>query len=318
MGSLTTCSHIYRQLTRTFYVPATTSKIFYSTKKIPEDEIVKDDDSVDLKNLMIDNEVDEAERAARIAKLRNKSRLLPQDRRRALGQKPYDEPHSWVHLTLSYQRKMYARFGESSGVDPRLLFETPEERADREEYERVAFPHTVPEMMATHEQQEAEKEKAVRLREEQIAKNLSKLDKWKEDLEQRLAKKEAEARAAKEKRERMIEDIRRQFGFRLDPRGAKFKELVDQKEQEEAKARKKLKKQRRQEQLLEKLKQDTAQLTEEETQKTKQADKRTKNKNNEKIDVETEESSSNDGTDEKAGNDSDSDDEKDTKKKKGK
>lgn len=317
MSSLTICSQIYRQLTRKILLPAPTS-IRFSTKKIPDDEIIPDDEGVDLSKLLVEDVENDAERAERVEKLRNKSRLNSQHRNRVLGKQPYEEPQSWVHLTLSYQRKLYGRFGEASGVDPRLLFETPDEKFNRNEYERVAYPYTVPEMIAMHKKQEAEKEMKIRLRDEQIAKNLTKLDKWKEDLENRLAKKEADARAAKDKRERMIEDIRRQFGIRLDPRGEKFKELLEQKELEEAKARKKLKKQRRQELLLEQLKEDTAQTVEEEL-KRQQTELNAKKAVATEADADADEGSSSDSESEtKAGDDSDSDDEKDDKKKKGK
>lgn len=317
MSSLTICSQIYRQLARKILIPTTSTSIAnYATKKIPDDEIIQDDEGVDLKTLLIEDTENDAERVARIEKLRNKSRLLSQHRNRVLDKQPYEEPQSWVHLTLSYKRKMYGRFGEASGIDPRLLFETPDEKLDREEYERVAHPYTLPEMIAIHKQQVNDKETKIRAREEQIAKNLSKLDKWKVDLENRLAKKEADARAAKDRRERMIEDIRRQFGIRLDPRGEKFKALIEQKELEAAKARKKMKKTRRQELLLEKLKQDTAKTAEEELKK-QQAESNAKKVI--KADDGADEGTSSDSDSEtKAGNDSDSDDEKDKKKKKGK
>lgn len=220
-----------------------------SDKDVRTDE---DEDKVNVADYIIDDEETE-NRAAYIEKIRNRSGLRDKDRRRLLDRVPYDEPQSWIHLTLEYQRKMYGRYGATSGVDPRLLFQTPEELADRAEYERVAHPKTLQQMVAEEMAAADAKVASTRKREEDIAKKLAKLDQWTNELNARVAKKEADARAAKEKRERLIEEVRRQFGFRLDHRDPRFQELLDQKEAEDKKASKALKKQKKQEIALKKL-----------------------------------------------------------------
>lgn len=90
----------------------------------------------------------DAERLAHeqhVERLRNKSRLLPQHRRMLNAQLPYAEPQSWIHTTVKYQRMQFGRHGVAA-VDPRLCFPTPTERATRAEWERVAFPQTLPEV----------------------------------------------------------------------------------------------------------------------------------------------------------------------------
>lgn len=97
-----------------------------------------------------------------VERLRNKSRLLPQHRRQLSGQRPYaaDGPQSWIHTTVKYQRMQFGRYGAGgaagaaageageAGVDARLCWPTVGERATRAEWERVAFPHTLPEVSA--------------------------------------------------------------------------------------------------------------------------------------------------------------------------
>lgn len=249
-------STFFRQLVRQPSLRVVTAK--YSSKSTdPTDkEIHKEDDEkeVNVAEYIIDDEEME-NRAAYIAKIRNKSGLLQSDRRRVMHQMPYDEPQSWVHLTVAYKRKLYARHGAASGVDPRIMFPSPEDLTDRAEYERVAHPKTLQQMVA-EERAVAEAKKSAKLkREEDIAKKLTKLDQWTNELNARVAKKESDARAAKEKRERLIEDVRRQFGFRLDHRDPRFQELVEQKELEDKKASKALKKQKKQEIALKKLQQ---------------------------------------------------------------
>jgi Growth arrest and DNA-damage-inducible proteins-interacting protein 1 len=71
-------------------------------------------DVIDSQDEVIDQEAEQA----RIDMLRNKSGLLPQHRNMVHGKVPYASAESWVHTTLKYQRKMYAKFGSKSNVDP--------------------------------------------------------------------------------------------------------------------------------------------------------------------------------------------------------
>lgn len=250
-------SSLFRQLMRQPSLRTVTVNKYSSKSAGPADtEIIKDDDEkeVNVAEYIIDDEETES-RAAYITKIRNKSGLSDAHRRRLLNQLPYEEPQSWVHKTVAYRQRMYGRYGAASGVDPRIMFPTSEDLADRDEYERVAYPKTLHEMVA-EEKAIAEAKKAAKLkREDDIAKKLLKLDQWTKELNVRVAKKEADARTAKEKRERLIEEVRRQFGFRLDHRDPRFNELLEQKEVEDKKANKALKKQKKQELALKRLQQ---------------------------------------------------------------
>lgn len=197
---------------------------------------------------------DERETARQlIESKRNKSRLQPQHRRILNDTKPYDESTSWAHNTVKYQRMLFGKYGQASGVDPRICFPTATEKLIKEEYDRIAHPRSIQEMrQIITEQRQNEKEEIVR-REEQIEKKLAKLDAWKKELTEKVAKREAEARAAKEKKERLVEEVRRHFGFTIDPRDDRFKEMLALKEKEDKKKTKELKKQAREEKIMAKL-----------------------------------------------------------------
>lgn len=83
-------------------------------------------------------------REQQIESSRNKSRLLPQHRNMLNDRVPYAEPQSWIHTTVKYARMQFGRHGLASGIDARLCFGTAAERATRAEWERVAFPDTLP------------------------------------------------------------------------------------------------------------------------------------------------------------------------------
>lgn len=197
---------------------------------------------------------DEREQAKQqIEGKRNKSRLLPQHLRVLNNTRPYDESQSWAHNTVKYQRMMFGRYGQASGVDPRICFPTEKELRSQQEYERLAHPEAIQAMRQKVDEQRArEKEEAIR-REEGIEKKLLKLDAWKKELHEKVQKREAEARAAKEKKERLVEEVRRHFGFTIDPRDDRFKEMLALKEKEDKKKTKEAKKVAREEKIMAKL-----------------------------------------------------------------
>lgn len=190
----------------------------------------------------------------------NKSRLLPQHRRMLMQQTPYDEPQSWIHLTEKYQRKMYGKYGSQSKVDPKICFPTSQDLADRAEYESVAFPFTLKEMMEKVKLDQQEKKQKILKREEEIGAKMDKLEQWKTDLKNKIAKKEAEGLAAKQKKDRLIEEVRRHFGFNVDPKDERFKELLDLKEKEDKKKQKEAKRKVKEEKMMSKLIEKTSNL----------------------------------------------------------
>lgn len=63
-----------------------------------------------------------------------------------------------------------------------ICFYTKTELAEKNEYERVAYPHTIQEMITINEEEKKAKLERRKQREEQIAINVAKLEQWKNDL----------------------------------------------------------------------------------------------------------------------------------------
>ncbi|XP_031335165.1 growth arrest and DNA damage-inducible proteins-interacting protein 1 [Photinus pyralis] len=181
---------------------------------------------------------------------RNKSRLKPQHRNILQDEVPYANPTSWVHGTLRYNRTMYGRYGSKSGFNTSLCWPTKEELAEKREYERMAHPFTIQQMVEEAKQKKLEKEIRIQTRQEDIIKKMEKLEQWKLDLKRKIEKKESEALAAKQKKDRLIDEVRRHFGYSIDPRDEKFKELLAQKEKEQQKATKQARKKAKEEKML--------------------------------------------------------------------
>ncbi|ETN66470.1 hypothetical protein AND_001744 [Anopheles darlingi] len=200
-------------------------------------------------------------REERINALRNKSRLLPQHRNMLQDVLPYEQSQSWIHETVKYRRMMLGRYGiESSGTDPRICFPTEKEAYERAEYEKVAFPFTLRQMMDENKAAQKARKAAIETREAEIARKLEKLDQWTSDLNAKIEKKEREARAAKERKDRLVEEVRRHFGFKVDPRDERFQEMLAQKEREDRKKVKEAKRKEKEEKMMEKLQKKTAEL----------------------------------------------------------
>lgn len=203
-----------------------------------------------------------AKKEEEIQRKRNKSRLNPQHRNLLHGKVPYPEPMDWFHETVKYKRKMYGRYGQSSGVLPGIMWPNREELEEIKEYESVAYPYTIQELVARVEDKKKEEQEALKAREEDIMKKFAKLEQWKHDVRVNAAKKLAAVEAAKAKKDRLVEEVRRHFGFKIDPRDDRFKELLEQKEKEERKKAKEAKKKARQQLVMARLK-EQMQLTQE-------------------------------------------------------
>lgn len=61
---------------------------------------------------------DPDEKQRRINRIRDKSGLWGQHRRLLHDVVPYEQSESWVHETLKYKRKIYAKYGSDSKIDP--------------------------------------------------------------------------------------------------------------------------------------------------------------------------------------------------------
>lgn len=132
-----------------------------------------------------------------LEKKRNKSRLNDAHRNILFDNKPYDEVRHPSHATLRYQRRLYGKFGESSGVGPSICWPIKSELNDNVEYEKVAYPLTIPKMIEDAKISKAEGLEKIQMRESQIIEKMKKLDYWIKEMKDKVQKKESEALVAK-------------------------------------------------------------------------------------------------------------------------
>ncbi|XP_028173726.1 growth arrest and DNA damage-inducible proteins-interacting protein 1 [Ostrinia furnacalis] len=226
---------------------------FATTTNLPE--------SIEQNEQVLIDDSDEAlAREAEIEKKRNVSRLSAAHFNQINDRRPYDEPKHLAHLTVKYHRKLYGKYGSLSGVNPSLCWPSKKDIQEKLEYESVTFPFTIKEMMdAAAEKRRAEQE-VIDKREKELAAKITKVAAWKKDLQDKLAKKMADAQAAKVKKERLVDEVRRHFGFTLDPRDERFQEMLAKREKEQKKLEKMARKEAKEKQMIAKLQQKNAEL----------------------------------------------------------
>ncbi|KAI4492608.1 hypothetical protein M0804_002399 [Polistes exclamans] len=189
-----------------------------------------------------------------IEKKRNKSRLNKAHRNILFGQRPYDEAQEWYHNTVKYKKRMLGRYGMKAVEEPAgFAWPTPEEVNDMKEYERVAYPYSIQEEWARIEEKNIKNAEAIRAREADVSQKMAKLDKWMNDLNARVAKKEADILEAKKRKDRLIEEVRNELGLLVSVHDEKFKAAMAEKEKLEKKKLKEAKKKVKEEKMLARL-----------------------------------------------------------------
>lgn len=141
---------------------------------------------------------DSQENEEEIEKKRNKSRLTPAHYNILHNKVPYvDQQYTDHHRTVKYHRKLYGVYGAVSGVDPKICWPTTKDIQEVQEYERIKYPHTIQKMMQSIAEKKRHEEEQRRKRQEDVKMKFAKLEQWKQDLKEKVAKKEAEALAIK-------------------------------------------------------------------------------------------------------------------------
>uniref|UniRef100_A0A2A4JWT0 Large ribosomal subunit protein mL64 n=1 Tax=Heliothis virescens TaxID=7102 RepID=A0A2A4JWT0_HELVI len=212
-------------------------------------------EALEQSEAVVDVDEDALAREAEIERKRNISRLNLSHQNIVNGTRPYEEPKCLAHLTVKYNRKMYGKYGSASGVNPSICFPSKQDIEEKIEYESVAHPFTIKQMMETAAQNRREQQEKIEQRDRDIAAKFAKLAQWKKDLHDKIAKKTAEANAAKQKKERLVEEVRRHFGFKLDPRDERFQEMLAKREKEQKKLEKQARKEAKEKVMIAKLQQ---------------------------------------------------------------
>ncbi|XP_064480468.1 large ribosomal subunit protein mL64-like [Ornithodoros turicata] len=186
-----------------------------------------------------------------ISQKRNVSRLPLRAYTRGI-KKEYPEPKYEYDFTIKAMQRSYAKFGESSGINPGIMWPSKEELQEKIYYEKK-FQPTIQELLANEKEKQRLAAEEIRQREEEVERNMAKLDAWREAMLEREEQKRVKAEQERIKKEQLVQEVREYIGYNVDLGDPKFKEVMEMKEEERKKAEKEARKKLKQERVLARL-----------------------------------------------------------------
>ncbi|XP_022382502.1 growth arrest and DNA damage-inducible proteins-interacting protein 1 [Enhydra lutris kenyoni] len=133
-----------------------------------------------------------------------------------------------------YAAKQFARHGAASGVAAGSLWPSREQLRELEAEEREWFPSLAAMQESLRVQQLAEEQKR-QAREQLIAERMAKMpqmiENWRRQQQERREKEQAD----KERRARLQAEAQERLGYHVDPRSARFQELLQDLEKQQRK-----------------------------------------------------------------------------------
>lgn len=133
---------------------------------------------------------------------------------------------------------MYGRLGRESGINPGVMWPRKEELQYLKQYEE-AFTHKLEDLIAENQAKKREAIQARMAREKEVLENLEKLPAQLKSFFNKIEQKKQEKEAWTKQREALIEEVREILGYRAKPSDERFQQALQQKEEEDIKAKRK-------------------------------------------------------------------------------
>lgn len=195
---------------------------------------------------------EEEQKKELIESSRLKSRLFYSDRallHKQIPQAGIQWEKNDDHRDNRFKASMLAKYGKKTGIDPSVAWPTREYIEEQREYESVLYDgKTLKEMIEHVERTEREKEEEINKREEEIRQNLAKQEAEIKAWQKRVEGRNVYAERERLKRRQILDELRDEYGYEINPNDPQFAERIEEKEKEIAKAKKLDKKTKQQEQ----------------------------------------------------------------------
>ncbi|XP_011380844.1 growth arrest and DNA damage-inducible proteins-interacting protein 1 [Pteropus vampyrus] len=133
-----------------------------------------------------------------------------------------------------YAAKQFARHGAASGVPVGSLWPSQEQLRDLEAEEREWHPSLAAMQESLRVKQLAEEQKR-QAREQLIAECMAKMPQMIENWQQQQQERREKEKADKERRARLQAEAQERLGYHVDPRSARFQELLQDLEKQQRK-----------------------------------------------------------------------------------
>ncbi|XP_053441047.1 growth arrest and DNA damage-inducible proteins-interacting protein 1 [Nycticebus coucang] len=133
-----------------------------------------------------------------------------------------------------YAAKQFGRHGTASGVSPESLWPSQEQLRELEAEEREWYPSLAAMQESLRVQQLAQEEK-LRAREQHIAECMAKMPQMIENWRRQQQERWEKAQADKERRAQLQAEAQERLGYHVDPRSARFQDLLQNLEKQQRK-----------------------------------------------------------------------------------
>lgn len=224
--------------------------------KSKEDPLTVQEEEEELSEMeMYQKQVEEMEKEAKaefIQSRRNKSKLSASDRQVLHG----EPPHAGVmfefnsqHRSKEFKRAMMSKYGVAkTGVEPGIVWPTDNEVVLAREWEDLYQEQTLVEQIR-QAKRDIEKRKEDRIiREKVVEESLSKMDAQVKQWRQRVGAKNKQAEAERDRREKVLAELKLEFGYSVNPEDTYMKGRIAEREKmlvkEEREAKKALRKEK--------------------------------------------------------------------------
>ena len=201
--------------------------------------------------------LEEKEREARaeyIESRRNKSRLSASHRQIVKGEMPYVGTmfnYTSEHMSKEHKRGLMSKYGrKQAGVDPGQCWPTKEEIQLAREWEDLYQEKPLKEMIQEARQAVEDAHQAKLEREKEVVKNLEQMDRQVKQWKDRMGAKTRMLDAERERREKVLEELRLEFGYVINPEDNYMKGRIAEREKVLIKEEKEKKKQEKKEKGL--------------------------------------------------------------------
>jgi len=221
--------------------------------KSKEEPLIEDEEPSEME--LYQQEVEELEREAKaefIQSRRNKSRLSASDRQILHGNPPHHGvmfEYNSMHRSKEFKRSMLSKYGkEKTGVEPGIVWPTAKEVQLAIEWEELYQEKPLIDQIK-ESKRNIEKRKEDRIaRELLVEESLNKMDAQVKQWKARVGAKNKLAEAERERREKVLAELKLEFGYNINPEDNYMKERIVEREKviikEEREAKKAAKKEK--------------------------------------------------------------------------
>lgn len=225
-------------------------KFWKKQETVKEEEVVQELSEMEMFHKQQEEYRVEAE-ADRMEQRRNKSRLSASHRQMLRGEPPnvgLRFEYGRVHHSQEFKRKMFGTYGERTDVDPGICWPTDKHLELAAEWEKLYQEKPLIEQINDAKAAIVKRKEDRIAREAAVEAGLAKMDAQIKQWKARVNTKNAQAEHERARREKVLAELREEFGYNVNPNDNYMKERIAEREKalikEEKEAKKAAKKEK--------------------------------------------------------------------------